>query len=349
MSLRSRHLRADAARLALGVAVLAIAACEGVFGLPYAADSGETTALPGNGTDGDAEDQSTTGSRDPTDAVDEGESDVGEGPALDLGPDQPDDPPPPNAGDCCLPAHGTGCGDDVVEACVCAVDGMCCESGWDELCAKEAHDLGCTVCDPEDLGPMTFGGSCCSASEDPGCLEDEISACVCASDPYCCMVAWDQVCVDLIAEHGCGDCTNGLPDCCIVDDTPGCDDAATQDCVCASDAFCCETAWDELCTSEVETFGCGSCSLEKQQPSDDCCLPSMEPGCIDPAVSDCVCQVDPYCCESIWDPMCVGMIDSLGCGSCFDVGTTGANDGGYEGTTGVDPTGMDPGTSSGGN
>jgi len=36
-----------------------------------------------------------------------------------------------------------------------------------------------------------------------------------------------------------------------------------------------------------------------------CCLVSEAPGCIDPAVTDCVCAQDPSCCLQSWDLACV--------------------------------------------
>ncbi len=36
----------------------------------------------------------------------------------------------------------------------------------------------------------------------------------------------------------------------------GCDDTCINDCVCAQDAFCCDSEWDSVCVGEVATFGC---------------------------------------------------------------------------------------------
>lgn len=47
--------------------------------------------------------------------------------------------------------------------------------------------------------------------------------------------------------------------CCVGHGTPGCDTPAVEACVCAQDPYCCDTAWDSQCASEVEIFGCGSC------------------------------------------------------------------------------------------
>ncbi len=62
-----------------------------------------------------------------------------------------------------------------------------------------------------------------------------------------------------ITLSGC-DCTGGgaSHDCCEAGD-PGCNDPAIEACVCAQDPYCCDTAWDEQCVAEVDSFGCGSC------------------------------------------------------------------------------------------
>ncbi len=157
------------------------------------------------------------------DALDESSLDGGEGVHFDIGgagerggsssdsgaTADPPDPPPANDGDCCVPADGTGCGDAVLAACVCADDPYCCDTAWDELCIAEVDSLGCGACGA--IGPAGFGvfGECCAAHEEAGCTDETIASCVCATDPYCCMVVWDQVCVDEIAQYGCGDCDAG--------------------------------------------------------------------------------------------------------------------------------------------
>ncbi|MBX7080257.1 MAG: hypothetical protein K1X88_13765 [Nannocystaceae bacterium] len=44
----------------------------------------------------------------------------------------------PPGGDCCIAHDGTGCAVPEIEDCVCAIDGFCCDTGWDDLCADEA-------------------------------------------------------------------------------------------------------------------------------------------------------------------------------------------------------------------
>ena len=47
---------------------------------------------------------------------------------------------------------------------------------------------------------------CCVPSSTPGCDDPEIEACVCALDPFCCAVAWDELCVEEVETFGCGSC-----------------------------------------------------------------------------------------------------------------------------------------------
>ncbi|HMA92531.1 MAG TPA: hypothetical protein VKP30_07585, partial [Polyangiaceae bacterium] len=50
-------------------------------------------------------------------------------------------------------------------------------------------------------------------------------------------------------------------DCCVAHDTPGCQSAAAETCVCGRDALCCLVAWDAVCVSQMFARGCDSCSV----------------------------------------------------------------------------------------
>ncbi|MHC5007217.1 MAG: hypothetical protein ACYTGF_07670 [Planctomycetota bacterium] len=59
----------------------------------------------------------------------------------------------------------------------------------------------------------------------------------------------------------------GDRDCCVVHDTPGCDDEDCCNIVCAVDPFCCEVEWDQICVGHVDElcgFGCPpvTCTLD---------------------------------------------------------------------------------------
>ena len=99
--------------------------------------------------------------------------------------------------------------------------------------------------------------------------------------------------------------------CCYNHLAPGCDQPSVQSCVCAADPYCCNTHWDSICVGEVESLGCGQCNS-----AEPCCDAHPNPGCNDVGVQECVCDVDPYCCNNQWDSICVDEVDSLGCGTC---------------------------------
>jgi hypothetical protein len=54
-------------------------------------------------------------------------------------------------------------------------------------------------------------------------------------------------------------------------------------------------------------------------PGGSCCQARMQPGCQPYPVAQCVCSVEPYCCEKLWDDSCVQLVDRLGCGVCRGV------------------------------
>jgi len=116
------------------------------------------------------------------------------------------------------------------------------------------------------------GGACahpiCTAG---GPLTASCDACagkVCGVDPYCCATAWDSVCVgevQSICGQSCGGGggdggTDGGSSCahpvCSTGSalTASCSSCAAA--VCSHDSYCCTTAWDSICVSEVPTY-CG--------------------------------------------------------------------------------------------
>jgi hypothetical protein len=179
----------------------------------------------------------------------------------------------------------------------------------------------------ESTGQAPADGACCEANGTPGCEEAAVQTCVCAQDSYCCDTAWDATCVQQVGDFGCGMCEGqggttggGAGDgaCCEANGTPGCEEQSVHDCVCAQDSYCCDTQWDAQCVEEVDTFGCGQC-----QPVSDpqaCCEAGTEAGCPDAAVQQCVCDEDPYCCDTAWDDLCVQEVDDFGCATCQDQG-----------------------------
>jgi len=123
--------------------------------------------------------------------------------------------------------------------------------------------------DVESSSSGTAGGGvapCCAADMQPGCEDPELEACVCAADEFCCLDMWDEACVDVAVFGGCGAACEDMPiapepgDCCVAsEDAAGCIDVEVQDCVCATDPYCCAYAWDDVCVDYVEQLDCGAC------------------------------------------------------------------------------------------
>jgi hypothetical protein len=84
--------------------------------------------------------------------------------------------------------------------------------------------------------------------------------------------------------------------------------------VCAVDPFCCASGWDGQCVQEVNSIchkTCTSCTAS---------ICSVQTGPIGTGCgSFCalwICSLDPYCCQTKWDSLCVsevGSICGLGC------------------------------------
>ncbi len=141
--------------------------------------------------------------------------------------------------------------------------------------------------------------------------------------------SWEYT-VEIGEEEGpgpvCGDPASG--DCFIANGTPGCDDADCCNAVCAQDAFCCGTAWDQLCADAAIQI-CGAASCDCQEEGGLGCAENLD-------CEACVCGIDDFCCDTEWDSVCAGLAAnecSDACCSttvpsdcCFANGTPGCND-----------------------
>jgi hypothetical protein len=166
-----------------------------------------------------------------------------------------------------------------------------------------------------DIGPYVNDAqnSCCTTSSTPGCDDDEVLACVCELDSFCCTVAFDELCVSEALACG-GTCPNegAESDCCTASSTPGCTDQSVHDCVCATDFACCSSGFDDVCVAQAIAECGAQCNLPP--PVSDCCSASSTPGCTVPEVEACVCGIDPFCCAAGFDENCAGLADSQ-CGA----------------------------------
>ncbi|MCH9688734.1 MAG: hypothetical protein K0V04_45300 [Deltaproteobacteria bacterium] len=97
---------------------------------------------------------------------------------------------------CCFPHPEPGCADPEVTDAVCFSpngDPSCCNVSWTESCAFDAVN---------EHGACGAPQSCCSAQGNPGCDDPFVVAAVCAIDSFCCIVQWDESCVDRAATLG---------------------------------------------------------------------------------------------------------------------------------------------------
>ena len=136
-----------------------------------------------------------------------------------------------SCGDCRTARNQLGCSCPQCECTVCEIDDFCCSQEWDESCVELAN-RDCSCGPPVPVTPTvsprptvaltisprpttssfpTFGdcgdasacetqGQCgtCSSErlDEKGCSCSACECEVCSADPFCCRVAWDQVCVD---------------------------------------------------------------------------------------------------------------------------------------------------------
>jgi hypothetical protein len=186
-------------------------------------------------------------------------------------------------------------------------------------CEKVGAGYGvCSVCpgylNDCRVGGGGGGGTCdhdvCTSGGPLGADCDACAASVCAQDAYCCATAWDQICIDQVAQY-CSGMTCGGPVGCAHSEcvagpalTSGCSDCATT--VCAADAYCCSNEWDSICVNQAATLcsiGCGGGTCLHGECAEG---PALTVGCS--SCVDLICAEDTYCCDTYWDSVCVGHV-----------------------------------------
>jgi hypothetical protein len=95
----------------------------------------------------------------------------------------------PGTGNCFAAHTSPGCNNEVCCSAVCAIDPFCCDDHWDNLCADEANEI-CTSCGGAGAG------SCFTPHSNTSCNSASCCDSVCAIDPFCCNVEWDNQCVN---------------------------------------------------------------------------------------------------------------------------------------------------------
>lgn len=156
---------------------------------------------------------------------------------------------------CCFPASTPGCGNPDIEACVCAVDAFCCikdanfPGAWDANCVFEVESLKCGTCQEE----VVCGDGTCHPTEHCEECPQDCGACPAICGDGNCQVP--ETCST--CPKDCGVCSGST--CCKAQTTPGCDQPAVQQCVCADDTYCCLVSWDANCVNEIKSYKCGYC------------------------------------------------------------------------------------------
>jgi hypothetical protein len=215
----------------------------------------------------------------------------------------------------CVP-KGLTCDVDVhgvpLFECVTSVDCAACDPAH-QVCDEAARK--CVACTEQNTDNCARGETCtpervCAAMCPTECSSpDECAVCATAEgESFDCV---GKLCVKKSAPDGGttddGGTTTGK--CC--HDVCALGDAMTTSCnscikaVCSNDAYCCTTAWDSVCVTEVGEF----CSQACTAPPTTCAhAESIVGPALDPKCSVCagkVCAGDSYCCEVKWDSFCV--------------------------------------------
>jgi hypothetical protein len=211
----------------------------------------------------------------------------------------------PSKGDC-FSEHGPFCDDTDCCNSVCSEDPFCCDNSWDGICVNEAF-VACAGCGSSSSGS-------CYQTHGPACNDEECCLTVCNADDFCCIVEWDSICVDE-ATTMCASCGNPNSGSCFASHaTPFCADEACCDYICSIDSFCCDSAWDSICADEATE----ACTPHCGGPLTDSCFSTHdEPFCNDETCCNSVCALDPFCCDTAWDGLCVDEAFSE-CGGCGD-------------------------------
>lgn len=231
----------------------------------------------------------------------------------------------PGIGDCCDPHGGLGCDDPDCCALVCGFAPYCCLTEWDFQCTEIADSL-CFDCGNSGFQPLCPDdptlGPCFAPHAGPLCEDLFCAALVCVEDPNCCIMQWDNSCVDLAFNRCfCGNPLN-FP-CDIIHGSPGCSDCDCCRTVCLVASNCCSISWDAFCVALAADLctGCG------EPAAGECCLFDTTPGCSDLACCEAVCVIDPFCCLVSWDFGCAvdaaancsrcSAFGNPACGSCY--------------------------------
>jgi hypothetical protein len=203
--------------------------------------------------------------------------------------------------------------------------------GADPSCCECLADIdGDGNVNGADLGLLLAAWDSGGSAENDMCEDVNGDGNVDGADLGLLLAAWES-CVPNDNPKTCGTYPTCGPiathDCCTTGDV-GCTDEDCCETVCDVDPFCCTTAWDTICVNEAITMCPGLCvPIEDDCNGDaathDCCTTGGV-GCSDEACCKMVCSLDPFCCTSAWDTLCVSIAEAfcgLFCSVCGDAAT----------------------------
>ncbi|MDG2020618.1 MAG: hypothetical protein P8J59_01565 [Phycisphaerales bacterium] len=157
---------------------------------------------------------------------------------------------------------------------------------------------------------------CLLPHDSPGC--DDLACCetVCLADPFCCKT-WDTNCVSIAHATCAGLCgATASGSCFEANDSPSCEDATCCDAVCSIDPFCCDSSWDGNCAFFAGAV-CEATGAECGDPdSGPCDEANGSASCEDEECCNAVCEIDPTCCDQVWDLVCVALTANICGGPC---------------------------------
>src|SRR5690606_33401154 len=138
-----------------------------------------------------------------------------------------------------------------------------CKHVWvcEPFCGNGSCDDGedCQGC-PTDCGECD--ASCCTPQATPGCEDPGVMDCVCSQASWCCEQVWDETCVMLVDELGCGVCGGTVCG-------DGTCDAGEVCGECFADCGeCADLCGDQQCNGE-ET--CATCASDCGTCGESCC------------------------------------------------------------------------------
>lgn len=161
----------------------------------------------------------------------------------------------PGPSDCCSPQSEAGCGDAVIEACVCEYLPSCCADRWSGECALIVPLAGCGSC-TDGSGGLSSGGGPPITGGRPGIGGGPSTGGSSIGGQFPSGGAANTGGVSPAGGQGAGGTTNS---CCVTGQpgVSGCADGIVERCVCADDPFCCEEGWDIYCVNRAQA--CGAC------------------------------------------------------------------------------------------